>query len=335
MAKPSPEPGLASSRRTPRNSASPSSPSGRPAPSSSTSMATRLVGRPDGPAAAMRTATRPRPYLHAFSIRLPSISVTSCGSARTRAPGAPETAMAMPRAACSRRSADARASAAAIGALSAPALPASAPARARRRWCCTSLSNVSAWPRAASRSPAASALRSTATGVLSAWARLPTWRRAFSTVLRFWSISASISATSGAISAGATTSMCSRRPWRTSTSSSCVRRSGRSPQTTSSATTRTRPVPKPAKASTIFCRRPAISASTSPRATATCSVRFTRPARLSICTSRSSSRSDSPRGPGTVRTRIAPPGVGSGGGSRASHREREVATRPIGPHAIQ
>ena len=92
--------------------------------------------------------------------------------------------------------------------------------RARSRWCATWSRITSACSRtlfANGSAPCAEAsLTMTDSGVLMAWARLPTWVRARSTISRLASISALVSRASGAISTGNSPSSRSARPERIS-----------------------------------------------------------------------------------------------------------------------
>ena len=72
----------------------------------------------------------------------------------------------------------------------------------------------------------------TDSGVLMAWARLPTWVRARSTISRLASISALVSRASGAISTGNSPSSRSARPERMSAIDSEMRFSGARPKRT-------------------------------------------------------------------------------------------------------
>ncbi len=88
------------------------------------------------------------------------------------------------------------------------------------------------WPRTDRRHASTASLTMTESGVLMAWARLPTWVRARSTISRLASISALVSRASGAISTGNSPSSRSARPERMSAIDSEMRLSGASPKRT-------------------------------------------------------------------------------------------------------
>ena len=217
-------PGLPVSSRTPRSKMRIRSASGMPMPSSSTMISTKPA------CAATVTNTLPPPYLAAFSTRLPMISSRSCRSiCATRSFGP-----SMSTRTCGYRRRTARSTDSTLGHTCARlcAEPRRPTARARARWWSTCRRIVRAsrtTVSARSSDCAVAAFMMTVSGVLSAWARFPAWRRASSACVSLCATSAFSSSTSGSTSSGMSPAIWFERPARIFAISSRTLRSGHRP----------------------------------------------------------------------------------------------------------
>ena len=309
-----------------------------PGPSSSI---TRRSRRPAGVSAPQAcTCTALRAHLQALSIRLPATSCRSCTSpAKCRSSATAAQLMRTPRSACTRSST--RTSPASAGATAArtPGRPCAAAARARARcqstwrratptWSCTWAARAPA--SAGWRCAAAAACASAASGVFTAWARLPACVRARSTIAALWSSTRLKSSTSGCTSAGKRVSMRCARPACTAASDRCSARSGARPTATcATAAAPSSSSSAPSEAASMPVKR-WIASAVSPRSAATIR-RQGGAAWPGGCTVRSTSSKGAPCGPGTSCTCTSPGrGASAGGCSVVSHSDRERSTAAAG-----
>ena len=333
MASPSPLPGVASSSRTPRASTACRCPGAMPGPSSTTVMSSCAASR------LTSTRTVLRAQRQALSSTLPSISCRSCSSpAKAQPGGMSPLSSRSPRSACTRDITRSSPSITGATAARCPGSRCAAAARAcarcqsmwrRARATCSCTSGASA---VAPAGEDWAAWSMTASGVFSAWARLPAWVRARSTTSALRSSTPLKSSISGCTSAGKRPCRRWVRPSRTSASAPPSARKGDRPTPTCARAAKTSKAPSAAsEAASTPVNRPT-AAAFSVRSAATIR-RQAAPGGSAVRTVRSSSISGASCGPRPSCRCSAPSASASSGRvNTVSHKERERSSpRRVSP----